>query len=320
MNHNGSNHGKPSKQEQKGFENAVGTLGQMLNQLLPKNAPKHPTKNRDSGNKLVYSRKKLEAIHKMITIFYSLQEQNELTDRIRSCYCIWSMIRQRQEDSRRAKAVLDEFYPSGKILDLLSQFSNHAQMLDNTSSIEIARIKGYCNYLFYLEVQVKKLLESYTPLPEAELPQQFDVNSQAVADFLSSECSTFPTVQRLRSAKQTVQRLLQKESFTRQDYDAYLMLLENAEHLNQWSEQELLSLQQLEAALQQQWSAISGNIQKANEIYKLLQTYLPQSWFDSMNYELESCPLSTMELCQIKAYYEKQLCGVREEILDRYAK
>lgn len=266
------------------------------------------------------NRAKIATANRIISDFYRLQAENELSHTIKACYLSWMAIRMRQEDGHKAKSVLDAFYQSGKILDLLQQFSTYANQLEKTSSLEIARMKGYCNYLFYVESQVSKLTQTYTLLPKMELPAPEQIDPQSVADFLQKECGSLSFVQRLQTAQEIAQSLQQKERFFKSDYDNYLLLIKNINQRNQLTDEDRQALNSLQTALEQQFTAISDNIQRANQICMLLQELLPQSWFDSMNYELDSCPISNMDLAEIKTYYEEHMREVRAKLLEPYGK
>ena len=273
-----------------------------------------------SNPKPTISRNKIRSAEQTILDFYTLQSETPLSEKIRGCYLAKMAVQNRQEAGQKAKVVLDGFYQSGKILDLLNQFSAFAQQVEQSSSLEIARMKGYCNYLFFAEDQVKKLLGAYTPFSSPTLPDAAPIDPRSVADFLARECGSFYSVRRLQNLKEIAETLQQKEKFFVTDYDDYVMLLERLPKIDHWTEEELQSLEELQDALEQQLAAIEGNIQKANEIYRLLQELLPQSWFDSMNYELEDCPIANMEMAELKAYYDERLHDVREKLLNQYEK
>lgn len=248
------------------------------------------------------------------------KENSELANALIKCTTIQKEIGYLQPISAEARKITDAYCQPGRIRDMLLKFIEFVEGADSIKNIEIARAKGYCNYIFYVENEIKKLIESGCIPEENEEGFTLKLTKGDVLEFIEDNCTYIQGLCKLVLVKKQAEEILckPKSQISRNDYLNYCSIMDIANDIDSLSESSVSELIQIEDSINSQRDAIKRNILDAKEIYKMVTECITQDWIDSINSELEDCPLNTMDILQIKSYLRTRVDIVRP-ILEKFA-
>lgn len=218
-----------------------------------------------------------------------------------------------RDTSITAKKVLDICCQPGRVFDMLERFEAFVNSINENMNIEIVRAKGYCNYIFYVEEEMKKLRDGYEDLYE-EKSLAVSFGCQTVLDFIKSDCLGIAGVSKLISAKLQAEEILSKtkEEIVTEDIKTYHEILGIAENCREAFALSVPEIKEIAVSVANQTQAMKRNITRARELHTLLTEKLTKEWFDGINYELETCPVNQMEIPGIKLYLGEKIEEIKE--------
>lgn len=223
------------------------------------------------------------------------------------------LLNQNRETAMKAKKILDICYQPGRIFDMLARFEEFVNGISENMNTEIVRAKGYCNYLFYVENEMKKLNGGdFSDLSEGSF--EAALTGEKIIDFAQKECGGSEGISLLISAKNGAERILAKPrtQIGPTDFKNYNRILGVAEDCENIFASALPEIEEIAVSVSNQTEAVKKNIASAREIYSLLTEKLTEEWFESMNYELEACPINVMGNLEIKQYLGAKIEEIKE--------
>ncbi len=209
--------------------------------------------------------------------------------------------------AENARKVTEAYYQPDRIRDMLLKFNQFVDEVENVRNVEIARAKGYCNYIFYVEHEVKKLAAAGWEMP-VNMPCLPAVEKADIIEFIESDCAHVNTFSDLNKAKTQASEILERppEKLTKADYDNYCSMLELTNDMDSLTEQLKAELLPVKESFENQRNALKNNIASADMIYKRITEHITQEWIDGINYELDDCPINTMSVAEIKNYLSEK--------------
>lgn len=226
----------------------------------------------------------------------------------------WTVQRNLLKDtSVTAKKVLDACCQPGRILDMIDRFEEFVSSINEKMNVEIVRAKGYCNYIFYVEEEMKKLSNGFTDLYEEKvLSVRF--GRQQILDFISADCGKISGIPELISAKTQAEELLSKpkNEITAADIKKYDEILGVAENCEKIFASAAPQIKEIARSVSNQSEAMKQNIVRARNLHTHLTSKLTKEWFDSINYETEDCPLNQMDIPEIKQYLGMKIAEIKD--------
>jgi len=112
-----------------------------------------------------------------------------------------------QRKNELSEIVLNAFYKSNEILDLLKSIEAFIVSLDSISDPSVAYLMAFNNYVYFLRLSVEKMKTKYTQADQS--PENTDIacDPDTVNWFIQNECRQITAVRDLPKARRAAQRL-----------------------------------------------------------------------------------------------------------------
>ncbi|HPF87512.1 MAG TPA: hypothetical protein PK537_05605 [Candidatus Limiplasma sp.] len=221
-----------------------------------------------------------------------------------------------QRKNELSEIVLNAFYKSNEILDLLKSIEAFIVSLDSISDPSVAYLMAFNNYVYFLRLSVEKMKAKYTQADQS--PENADIacDPDTVNWFIQNECRQITAVRDLPKARRAAQRLTesskQRELTAKEDHEDFAMVTEAIEYLHNPDTDYAAELQALQNSFAQRKAAIDAKYRKAIAIYDTVTACLTEEWFSRLDPNIESGPILTMSVAQIKTLYQNAMAGLQD--------
>ena len=255
----------------------------------------------------------LRAFTRRVDELIFLPSKSLLATSLKECAAYQEEISALQPAAENAKKILNAYYQTGRIRDMLLKFASFVEGINENQNIDIVRAKGYCNYIFYIENEVKQLSE-YKPSakhPISKNENECDKNS--VVEFVKNNYSYSKELKKLLVAKTLANEIICKpeKKYDATDYENYFKITEFGKKLPEIEKSAAAEIDEIKISLFSQLESIMKNIGNADELYKLITQHVTLQWTQSINNEIEECPMNHMNITEIKEYLSGKLDDIK---------
>lgn len=279
------------------------------------------------GTRNVISIRMVKHRIKQIDSFLSFSGETAAQELVKDCFFKWAETVKLQAENDLADIVISAYYRQGKIADYLKKINKFAEEISSDDDPETTAIMGYNNYVFFLNVYLNKLFESYEAASQAE-KKEILCNKSNVCAFIKNECQSVATIKDLPQAFNDAKLLLEKlnndlpinPSDCTQILSAaeFLDILEAKASKRNEEFDDILSLQKLLAMYEEKAAAMRKNIEKGKLLYEVLKRLLTPQWVSAFDYKNQNNPISTMTAAEIKGFYIGAMEKINTEILKKF--
>ena len=242
-----------------------------------------------------------------------IPNKSVLATSLKDCAAYQAEISALHSAAENAKKILNAYYQTDRIRDMLLKFANFVEGINENQNIEIVRTKGYCNYIFYVENEIK-LLSEYKPSAKQPLSKkENECDKNFVVEFVKNNYSYSKELKNLLAAKTLANEIICKpeKKYDTTDYKNYFKITEFEKKLPEIEKRAAAETDEIKVSLLNQSEAIMKNINDADELYKLITEHVTPQWIQSINNEIEECPMNSMNIAEIKEYLLGKLDDIK---------
>ena len=245
--------------------------------------------------------------------------KDEIIKELESTFEVWKDIPKLRKENEPAEIVLEAVYQQGKIKSCVENIIRFTEQIEQLSTEEKVREKGYNNYISNLQYLVNHMKRKYSEKKmELEKEEIGDIKKtpENVIWFLKSECAATTSIRELPDIYEAVLRLKKcqkgdlKTPENEQDKSKITMWLELWEEDNH-KEEELKSIRR---NLSQRVEKMRENITKGQEMYEWITELLTEEWFEQFDPESENSEVLRKTKEELRLFYLKKMESVRDKL------
>lgn len=244
---------------------------------------------------------------------------NSVAESLKAYIAEYNRIEKLKAANLKACSVISSYEQQGKIKDKLLQYEQYISRIGCDSDEEIEKLEGYGNYLSAVEIEVKKVKETYSPIDIMELLADcHSASPDGIAALLngSFENTALSEIVNIRNiSKALINKLITIKKLNSEEYNEYLKVLEFARKERWFSEEELQIFREKLEALARQRHAMEQNIEKANLIFGVISELFDDDWFSRLNYKHEDCVFKNMDVSELKVFLTDCFAPIKEKLI-----